>query len=144
MCKYCVRILYWYFTRFPDGQRRGKQEGKKNGGGVPIWHTVANGDGRRAEIQCLNLSTSCRINHGLIGWEEGWGGGGREAIFGLVGWFCLLAGSLEVFVLSSSLPARHERATRRSWLAKRVCSLLRKEEKERKREVVGGLKTTCD
>lgn len=29
MYKYCVCILYCYFTRFPDGQRREKQRGKK-------------------------------------------------------------------------------------------------------------------
>jgi len=52
MYKYCICILYCYFTRFPDGQRREKQRGGKKGGereACPILHTVETSGGRREE-----------------------------------------------------------------------------------------------
>lgn len=129
MNKYCICILYCYFTRFPDGQRREKRDIKGGKEACPIIRTVETSGGRRKEgAQCLNLSiwssTLRQINPSQIGRKrqkggraEGGPGGAackphqlvvRLGRLQVVGWFVLLAGLFSVcnllVLLPSSLP----------------------------------------
>lgn len=128
MYKYCICILYCYFTRFPDGQCREKQKGGGQRGLSNYTYSTSGGGEKRA--QCLDLSigrsTLCQINPGQIGRKRREGGresrgaeGGparppRLSLCYSVGWssvgqlVCLLAGLLSVrdllVLLPSSLP----------------------------------------
>lgn len=59
MNKYGICILYCYFTRFPDGQRREKQRGGKKGGKGDLSNFTYSRNQwweKRRGAQCLNLS----------------------------------------------------------------------------------------